>query len=453
MTEKEIQNYIWEHKEEFEKFLQPIEFPEKPVKSPWEYSPTEILYYHIIDKYKAIWEAVQSIDFFGCEVFLKKEGDSTIRTDFLGAFEGQNGIVIVELKKSEQTERQSYTELLAYGNHIRNLFSPMCKTDIVYLLIAPMQERIVREATIHTLLYDKNNVCALIPSWENDDISTLNLRLWIPSIEEVCQISEGCFTEANFDVFKIVWEGLPGIWSPEQEGEEPDEDMKKKLNWLSSLAIQLMEEQGIHGFAYCSQAYSDKLRDMLPLTNSLILVAINPYKATKNKVLLSEGVDIEEANKQDICAIKMVDVIPGLKNKYFNPEKEDILPYLDMSWSNILAHIGFNIVKMLTKSIDRDSVEIDSGCFDWDTYQKEYIEDIHCYNFDISLTGLLRELFLEYSILDWEYIKQNGYEDHPIYDSGDFPKELIDITHSQYYIREFIRRLHDPYYKLRDFID
>ena len=453
MTEKEIQNYIWEHKEEFEKFLQPIEFPEKPVKSPWEYSPTEILYYHIIDKYKAIWEAVQSIDFFGCEVFLKKEGDSTIRTDFLGAFEGQNGIVIVELKKSEQTERQSYTELLAYGNHIRNLFSPMCKTDIVYLLIAPMQERIVREATIHTLLYDKNNVCALIPSWENDDISTLNLSLWIPSIEEVCQISEGCFTEANFDVFKIVWEGLPGIWSPEQEGEEPDEDMKKKLNWLSSLAIQLMEEQGIHGFAYCSQAYSDKLRDMLPLTNSLILVAINPYKATKNKVLLSEGVDIEEANKQDICAIKMVDVIPGLKNKYFNPEKEDILPYLDMSWSNILAHIGFNIVKMLTKSIDRDSVEIDYGCFDWDTYQKEYIEDIHCYNFDISLTGLLRELFLEYSILDWEYIKQNGYEDHPIYDSGDSPKELIDITHSQYYIREFIRRLHDPYYKLRDFID
>lgn len=453
MTEKEIQNYIWEHKEEFEKFLQPIEFPEKPVKSPWEYSPTEILYYHIIDKYKAIWEAVQSIDFFGCEVFLKKEGDSTIRTDFLGAFEGQNGIVIVELKKSEQTERQSYTELLAYGNHIRNLFSPMCKTDIVYLLIAPMQERIVREATIHTLLYDKNNVCALIPSWENDDISTLNLSLWIPCIEEVCQISEGCFTEANFDVFKIVWEGLPGIWSPEQEGEEPDEDMKKKLNWLSSLAIQLMEEQGIHGFAYCSQAYSDKLRDMLPLTNSLILVAINPYKATKNKVLLSEGVDIEEANEQDICAIKMVDVIPGLKNKYFNPEKEDILPYLDMSWSNILAHIGFNIVKMLTKSIDRDSVEIDYGCFDWDTYQKEYIEDIHCYNFDISLTGLLRELFLEYSILDWEYIKQNGYEDHPIYDSGDFPKELIDITHSQYYIREFIRRLQDPYYKLRDFID
>ena len=452
MTEKEIQNYIWKHKEEFDKFLQPIEFPEKPVKSPWEYSPTEILYYHIIDKYKAIWEAVQSIDFFGCEVSLKKEGDSTIRTDFLGAFEGQNGIVIVELKKSEQTERQSYTELLAYGNHIRNLFSPMCKTDIVYLLIAPMKERIVREATIHTLLYDKNNVCALIPSWENDDISTLNLRLWIPSIEEVCQISEGCFTEANFDVLKIAWDGLPGIWSPEKEGEEPDEDMKKKLNWLSSLAIQLMEEQGMHGFAYCSQAYSDRLRDMLPLTNSLILVAINPYKATKNRVLLSKGVDIEEANGQDIGAIKMLDVIPELANKYFDSEKEDILPYLDVSWSNILASIGYKIVNLLTKSIDRDSIETSYGIFNWETYQRIYIEDTHCYNFDISLTGLLRELFIEYSILDWEYIKKNGYEDHPIYDDGDFPNELIDIIHSQYYIREFIKRLQDPYHKLQRYV-
>ena len=276
--------------------------------------------------------------------------------------------------------------------------------------------------------------------------------MWIPSIEEVCQISEGCFTEANFDVFKIAWDGLPGIWSPEKEGEEPDEDMKKKLNWLSSLAIQLMEEQGMHGFAYCSQAYSDRLRDMLPLSNSLILVAINPYKATKNRVLLSKGVDIEEANGQDIGAIKMLDVIPELANKYFDSEKEDILPYLDVSWSNILASIGYKIVNILTKSIDRDSIETSSGIFNWEAYQRIYIEDTHCYNFDISLTGLLRELFIEYSILDWEYIKQNGYEDHPIYDDGDFPNELIDIIHSQYYIREFIKRLQDPYHKLQRYV-
>ena len=106
----------------------------------------------------------------------------------------------------------------------------------------------------------------------------------------------------------------------------------------------------------------------------------------------------------------------------------------------------------MTKSIDRDSIETSSGIFNWEAYQRIYIEDTHCYNFDISLTGLLRELFIEYSILDWEYIKQNGYEDHPIYDDGDFPNELIDIIHSQYYIREFIKRLQDPYHKLQRYV-
>ena len=242
MTERDIQNYIWEHRDEFDTLLQPISFPQRPAKSPWEYSPTEILYYHLIDKYKRIWEAIEGLDMFGCEVPLKKDGDSTIRADFLGILEGENGIVIVELKKGEQTERQAYTELLAYGNHIRNLFPPMCKADVVYLLIAPMKERIVREATVHTILYDHNSVCALIPSWD-DDISTLKLNLWIPTIEDICQISEECFTEANFDVFKIAWDSLPGIWSPSEDGEEPDEDMKARLNNIASMAAQIMEEQ------------------------------------------------------------------------------------------------------------------------------------------------------------------------------------------------------------------
>ena len=133
MKEKDIQEYIWKHRGDFNKILQSAELPQRPDKSPWAYSPTEILYYHLIDKYKGIWEAIEGLDMFGCEVPLKKDGDSTIRADFLGILEGENGIVIVELKKSEQTERQAYTELLAYGNHIRNLFPPMCKADVVYL--------------------------------------------------------------------------------------------------------------------------------------------------------------------------------------------------------------------------------------------------------------------------------------------------------------------------------
>lgn len=450
MKEKDIQEYIWKRRGDFNKILQSAELPQRPDKSPWEYSPTEILYYHLIDKYKGIWEAIEGLDMFGCEVPLKKDGDSTIRADFLGILEGENGIVIVELKKSEQTERQAYTELLAYGNHIRNLFPPMCKADVVYLLIAPMKERIVREATVHTILYDHNSVCALIPSWDDDDISTLKLNLWVPTIEDICQISEGCFTEANFDVFKIAWDGLPGIWSPSEDGEEPDEEMKARLNNIASMAAQIMEEQGIHGFVYCSQGYSEHQK-MLPLSNSLIIGAINPYKAAKNRILLSRGISISDADKFDIEAINMLDIIPELSNKSKDINQEtNYISFLDMSWSNIITAIGFRLVKILTTSIDRDSIETSYGGFDWETYQTILLEDSLCYNFDIFLTGLLRELFLEYSVLDWEYMKSNGSEEHPIYDHGDFPNELVDIIHSQFYVREFIKRLQNPYYRWED---
>ena len=77
---------------------------------------------------------------------LAKEDDSTIRTDFLGCLEGQNGFVVCELKVNRQPERQAYTELFAYANHVRSKFPPMGRRDIFYLLISPMEERIIREA-------------------------------------------------------------------------------------------------------------------------------------------------------------------------------------------------------------------------------------------------------------------------------------------------------------------
>lgn len=52
--------------------------------------------------------------------------------------------------------------------------------DIIYVLISPIGERIVGQATINTLIYDNNKVCLLVPKYENNDISTLKLELWIP---------------------------------------------------------------------------------------------------------------------------------------------------------------------------------------------------------------------------------------------------------------------------------
>jgi hypothetical protein len=446
MTEKEIQEYIWQNKDNFSEFFEDIKFPDLiHHEKPWDFTPSEILFNILLERYENMWNLIHGLYFFGYEVPLKKENDSTTRADFLGILEGANGIAVIELKKSKQTERQAFTELLAYGSHLRTTFAPMSKMDIVYILISPMEERIVRDATIHNIIYDRNDIFALIPSWKKDDVTTLELTPWIPTLEEVSNLVEASFSQSNFDIFKVVWDGLPGEWSPEKERDNPTECMIERLNKVSAYAAQIMEARGIHGFVFASQAWSE-LRDIGHLTNSIILGGINPYKATKNRFLTTEwSLKPKEADEVSIESISMLDIIPELAgNARKDNEDYNFLSDLSMTWSNEITGIGFDVVKTMTNALNRGGVQIDHGTFSWDIYQQISIEDIYCHNLDMRLTGLIRELFFEYSRIDYDYIRTNGYDDHPQYCHGEIPNDLADISTSQRYIRDFLLRLFDP---------
>jgi len=130
--------------------------------------------------------------------------DSTIRTDLLGIIEGVPGIALIEIKKSAQTERQAYTELFAYAAHLHSIFPTISKDDITYVLISPMEERIVREATIHSFLFDEKPVFAFIPSWTDDNVKTLKLTPWIPSPQDIIHVTESIFSQKNFEIFKVT---------------------------------------------------------------------------------------------------------------------------------------------------------------------------------------------------------------------------------------------------------
>ena len=283
MTEKQIQNYIWEKRECFADLLVTPQFPKVKFENPAYASPSDVLYNMVIDRYKKLWESISDIGFFGCEVSLTEEGQSTMRTDFLANRCGDDGIVVIELKKSDQTARQAYTELFAYGSYLRTKFTPMSGGDIIYVLISPVGERIVEQATINTLIYDNNKVCLLVPKYENNDISTLQLDLWIPDKKVFKDLSYSCFNKENISVSKIVWESLPGEWSP-KPGEKPTPEMYKRLNKVSSIAAQIMEERGIHGFVYCAQLIPEFAKTGFDM-NAIVLAGVNPYKVTRERLI------------------------------------------------------------------------------------------------------------------------------------------------------------------------
>lgn len=448
MTEKQIQNYIWEKRENFASLLEVPKFQEVKIENPTYVSPSDVLYNMVIEGYKKLWETMSDIGFFGCEVSLTENGQSTMRTDFLAYRYGSDGIIVIELKKSDQTARQAYTELLAYGSYLRTKFTPMSGGDIIYVLISPVGERIVEQATINTLIYDNNKVCLLVPKYEDDDVNTLKLELWIPDKKVFKDLSYSCFNRENISVSKIVWESLPDEWSP-MPGEQPTPEMYKRLNKVSSIAAQLMEERGIHGFVYCAQLIPEFAKTGFDM-NAIVLAGVNPYKVTREKYLsdISHKRTKELANRINKFGVSMLDIMPSLASKaHAINTNENILENLEITWPSKLDEIGYEVISFLTQTFERDYVSKEHGDFTWETLldnDEDYLSD----NLDIHLTGIFRQLFFEYARIDYEYIRTHSdkeLEEFPAYQEGGIPYEFIDMVNSQGYVRLFIERLANPF--------
>ncbi|MEJ3671993.1 hypothetical protein WFH35_07135 [Vibrio vulnificus] len=437
-SEKELQDYIWENREEFYSFLeQNEEIEEVSFKDDLSDLNAQSLIRHRIDrKIHKLHSKLFDLNLIGCEVPLEQKSNSTIRADFLATFPGDTGLAIVELKKSSQTERQAFTELLAYSNHLTTLFPAMSREDSVYILISPMETRIARDAVIQSLVFDNRQIVALVPKLTNpDDISTLQLKLWTPTDNELAKFSSVAFNENNFSVCKIVWEYSEDRWDAAKQ-ENPSSYLIEQFNSVASQAAQQMEEMGIHGFTYCSQTWSE-LADQIPYTNSLVLVGMNPYSVGAAQHL----VESQNAEPKDIPhPLSYLPNINELIPKGIDTEDaEYVMHNLYSMWSSQLFRIGLRVVRSATKTLDGNEGHIDQGFLDWSSYQTQLLEDVFCHNFLVRPTGLIRVLYDDVMNLDFDICQKVGLENHPIH--ADMPYLGIEYLTSHAYFRPFILRM------------
>ena len=434
--EPEIQKYIWEHRDDFFSLIEVPEFETDPNKAPSKYEPWELLYYRMLQEYEESYRSLKGLEFFGCEVGLEKDGESTIRADLLGSLEGDNGLVVCELKVNRSPERQAYTELLAYANHVRAKLSPMGRRDIFYLLISPMEERIVREATINSLIYDRNRVLVLIPEVD-ETLDTLRFRLWIPPKEEFMIFTKTAFAFENIDVFKISWRGAKGKWSPTKKGKKPNNKMIHQLDKVSHYAAQIMEANGINGFVFCSQSFPE-VRDKGYLENGIAICGINPFKSAKTRYLFENDCDLKIASDAPMEALEIENVFPSLKDKSGMSD----FHWMSVGWSTCLDEIAFDVVAKVNMNLGDAHYERGYGDFTWGSYLYRSEEDVLCWNYDISLTGLFREIYdLK---LERYYKAAKDYSDDEriaLVESDELKWHCIDMLYSQNHMRDFIRNL------------
>lgn len=446
MTEHQIQTYLWENRDRWEELIDAIDFPEKysfdnDDEAIYARTPDKVLFNEIVDRYSRLYKNLFGLRLFGCEVPLKRDGDSTIRADLLGLIEGVSGIAIIEIKKSAQTERQAFTELFAYASHLQAIFPTMTDEDIHHILVSPMQERIVREAAISSFLFDEKPVFAYIPTYENDDVNTIRLKPWIPTIADIIKLTESAFSQKNFEIFKVTWEEIED-WNAKKH-ENPSEYMIERMNRISSYAAQLMEAKNIHGFVFTSQGYPE-----LPFLNNAITIAgLNPFKIAKDNYLINEhevpphkldGISDEDIN--------LTQIIPELLNKAKEVnEKNEYFYDLVTTWDNTLCRIAFDTVETMTTNDKGLTFERGWGGMTWKQYQGIMFEDALCFNYDMRPTGLIRKLFISYTVEDYKYMAKFGTEKHPYLYHGDVPDFMVDYLNEQTYFRDFLYNIFESY--------
>ena len=171
MRENDLRDYLFEkHKTSL---LSLVRSRVKPVATGKEAFPriSELLCARIEAKIDEMVEQLELLTLQGKEVRLVRDDDSSTRIDLLGHLEGYGDLVIIKLTNSDQTERQSFTELLAYANHFCTLFPSLSETSFMSVLIAPMQGRgvrDVRDSLAQELIVNGKNTLGLIPKFDGD---------------------------------------------------------------------------------------------------------------------------------------------------------------------------------------------------------------------------------------------------------------------------------------------
>lgn len=444
MTEKEIQKFLWDNKDRFKELIDPISLPNKFLFSTskeaiWHRTPEQVIFNDIVDRLESIYKRLSKLELFGVEVPLKKEGTSTIRADLLGVLGGEElNLAIIELKKSAQTERQAFTELLGYASHLRAIFPAMTSGDIHYILISPMKERIIREAFLLNLIIEEKPVFALIPTYQNDDITTLRLVPWVPDISDLTPMISAAFSDKNIDIIKVYWDEIED-WNLEK-GESPSGDLIMQMNLISSYAAQLMESRQIHGFVYTAQAHPERPESK---KNVIVVAGINPYRVSKYNYLISKHKKLPfEVDTIKEEKIGLLEIIPELaaKAKDINHEN-DYLEALQLKWGKTLLKVAKETIKTMTANSKEATIDTSSYQLTWEGLKNYPSWDGYGFQYTIYPTGLLRKLFSKYSVEDYHYVSKFGSDDHPYLNHGDIPKYFRDYFDNDNNFRHFLYNL------------
>jgi hypothetical protein len=334
----------------------------------------------------------------GKEIRLDRASDSTTRIDLIGHYVERTCLTIIELKKSKQTERQAFTELLAYANHFSVLFPGLSDDGILSILIAPMESRTVRDAYFQELVTNGKNTIVLIPKLCDDDFS---LEVYYPGDQYYRWIENKIFKDYAFVTVVAAFPEIEGWIDTDRDNNgKPPRHSVEAMNKVALVVAQKLEAAGLHGMVYGRQLWWEVAR-AFPNPNSIVVSVLNPF---------NDIGDMTEGRNAEIQAI-----ISQLA------EEGD-------SWLEKMRS-GFDgrIIRLVQESFDisfqqaeKQPIQPEISLPHWGGFKSEPLETVICHNFDLLLTGIVREIYHTYI----KHIYKNGFDE--IHYADDLPMFSYD---------------------------
>ncbi len=424
LSENEFRDYLFKnHKHTISELIhgkrQPVEWNNE------DFPPISILLQQIVEKkINELVEGLDSLYLSAKELRLEKAGDSTTRIDLLGNSESI-GLTIIELKKSKQTERQAFTELLAYANHFCSLFPGLNESAINTILIAPMETRIVRDAFVQEILGNNKSSVALIPIEEKD--GSIKLNIYYPDQSYYKWFENNLLDDRSMYTVAVAFSELEGWIDTDKNNNSTIPDYSKNaLNTISNTISHRLESEGFHALVYASQKWGE-IEQFFLFPNVIYAVFINPFASFRSSC--DKGQVLGETGDGRIKEIQT------LLDQIEPSEKEFWLESLESNYHGQIIKIVKEEFDNCFRNKNNAVIPSEISLPDWYGVKSSMIHSVFNHNLDIYLTGLLREIYTMY--ISYAYkTKTNS-----IYYCDDLPKYSYKTSRSFLPVWEILRGL------------
>lgn len=423
LSENEFRDFLFEnHKDSISELVsgrrEPIEWKGNT------FPPISILLQQMVErKINEIIDGLESLILSAKELRLEKAGDATTRIDLLGNSECI-GLAIIELKKSKQTERQAFTELLAYANHFCSIFPGLAERAINTILIAPMKTRTVRDAYVQEVLGNNKSAAALVPSEENGKIK---LTVYYPDESYYQWFENNLLDDRSMYVVAIAFQELKGWIDTDLGNDQKIPDYSKDaLNTISNSISHRLEAEGFHSIVYATQQWGE-VGQIFPYPNVIYAVFINPFASFRNSC--DDGQIYGETREGRASEIQ------AIYDQIDESERVSWLECLESNFHGLAIRIAKEEFDKCFGSTERPKVQSEISIPDWYGVKTNMINSVFTHNLDIYQTGLLRKIYSNY--IAYSY-RVNMDE---IYYGDDLPKYSYDTFRCFLPVWEILRGL------------